>query len=285
MRALLALTSATTIKCAPKFEHKVFQATLRSLEFLLSKQYNHGGFYGSWGICFTYGTWFGCEGITAGIKRIIQERKNVREREENKVFSLSLRESFSIYDALLERCEQALCNSINFLLSIEKQNQYHGISGGWCESWESCVELRPMVPASGPPDAVQTAWAMMALMAAATGLREIHTEMTKTEDGNNNGIKGEREAKAKAKAKTERTTEIETEREKILALNKTKCQDQGRNPSYILMKAKIQSAIKRSVKVLLKLQKRNGDWPTGIMTGVFNKTVTIAYPNYRYFVF
>lgn len=41
------------------------QATERGLQFLLSRQRPDGSFEGSWGICFTYGTWFGIEGLRA----------------------------------------------------------------------------------------------------------------------------------------------------------------------------------------------------------------------------
>jgi squalene/oxidosqualene cyclase-like protein len=41
------------------------RAVQRGLGFLLSRQRDDGSFEGSWGVCFTYGTWFGIEGMRA----------------------------------------------------------------------------------------------------------------------------------------------------------------------------------------------------------------------------
>ncbi len=44
---------------------QIANATARGLQFLLSRQRDDGSFEGSWGVCFTYGTWFGIEGMRA----------------------------------------------------------------------------------------------------------------------------------------------------------------------------------------------------------------------------
>lgn len=51
----------------PSIEAKrVRQAMVRATQYLLAQQRPHGGFEGSWGVCFTYGTWFGVTGLRAG---------------------------------------------------------------------------------------------------------------------------------------------------------------------------------------------------------------------------
>ncbi len=45
---------------------QIDEATRRGLKFLRSRQREDGSFEGSWGVCFTYGTWFGIEGLRAG---------------------------------------------------------------------------------------------------------------------------------------------------------------------------------------------------------------------------
>ncbi|KAM1219970.1 hypothetical protein ACFX2G_047976 [Malus domestica] len=59
-----------------------------------------GSWYGNWGVCYTYGTWFALGGLTAA----------------GKTFS---------------NCA-AMSKAISFLLAIQKEN------GGWGESYLSC---------------------------------------------------------------------------------------------------------------------------------------------------
>ena len=49
-----------------RLEARIEHAIARGREFLLTRQRDDGSFEGSWGICFTYGTWFGIEGLRAG---------------------------------------------------------------------------------------------------------------------------------------------------------------------------------------------------------------------------
>ena len=46
-------------------DRAIDQAVERGKQFLLGRQRADGSFEGSWGICFTYGTWFGVEGLLA----------------------------------------------------------------------------------------------------------------------------------------------------------------------------------------------------------------------------
>jgi len=85
-----------------------------------------GSWLGSWAVCFTYGTWFGIEGlIDAG------------ERQDS---------------PLIRR-------ACDFL--IGKQNA----DGGWGESFEACV-TKQWVPHPDGSQVVNTAWALMALLKA-----------------------------------------------------------------------------------------------------------------------
>jgi squalene/oxidosqualene cyclase-like protein len=102
--------------------------------FIKSIQRDDGSWYGSWGCCFTYGTWFGVEGL---------------------VLSGEPRDS----PALRAACA--------FLLSKQNAN------GGWGEDFTSCYDKayakggmeRWGVDGSG---VVNTAWALLALMAAGS---------------------------------------------------------------------------------------------------------------------
>jgi squalene/oxidosqualene cyclase-like protein len=50
----------------PPFDHERLEAALsKGRDFLLSAQRADGSFEGSWGVCFTYGTWFGVAGLRA----------------------------------------------------------------------------------------------------------------------------------------------------------------------------------------------------------------------------
>ncbi len=35
-----------------------------AVKYLHKAQFPEGGWIGSWGVCFTYGTWFGCQGLS-----------------------------------------------------------------------------------------------------------------------------------------------------------------------------------------------------------------------------
>ncbi|KAJ8431511.1 hypothetical protein Cgig2_009748 [Carnegiea gigantea] len=81
-----------------KKEIKTFIA--KATKFLEDTQSPNGGWYGNWGICFTYGTWFALGGLTAAGKT---------------------------YD----NCA-AVRKAVQFLLTTQKED------GGWGESYLSC---------------------------------------------------------------------------------------------------------------------------------------------------
>lgn len=103
----------------------------RARNFLKSIQRSDGSWYGSWGNCFNYGTWFGVEGLIAAGEPI---------------------DSFSIRRA------------INFFLSKQNPN------GGWGESYLACVNKAYPADGAGTlgdgnSGVVQTAWALLGLLA------------------------------------------------------------------------------------------------------------------------
>ena len=44
---------------------KIERAMARGARFIRRRQQDHGGWFGSWGVCYTYGTWFGVIGLRA----------------------------------------------------------------------------------------------------------------------------------------------------------------------------------------------------------------------------
>ncbi|THH29516.1 hypothetical protein EUX98_g4663 [Antrodiella citrinella] len=98
----------------------------RAVEWLHVCQKPEGGWYGSWGICFTYATQFALE-------------------------SLSLvGETYATSDAARRAC--------HFLISKQRED------GGWGESWKSCEDIKYVEHEK--TQVVQTAWAAMALIYA-----------------------------------------------------------------------------------------------------------------------
>jgi lanosterol synthase len=79
------------------------RAIARGLDYVRATQRPDGSWYGGWGICFTYGTWFGIDGLIAG--------GDPRD---------------------LPRIERACA----FLLDKQRSD------GAWGESYRSCVEKR-----------------------------------------------------------------------------------------------------------------------------------------------
>ena len=111
---------------------EVSRAIAAGRKFIKSIQRPDGSWYGSWGCCFTYGTWFGVEGL---------------------VLSGEPQES----SALTSACE--------FLLRNQNAN------GGWGEDFTSCYDKAYAAEGMatyghGGSGVVNTAWALLALMAA-----------------------------------------------------------------------------------------------------------------------
>ena len=106
--------------------------------FLKRIQKPDGSWYGSWAVCFTYGTWFGVLGLIA---------------------------TGSTY----ETCP-ALRKAVEFLLSKQQA------SGGWGESYLSCEKktYHELLDAEGnpTPHLVNTGWATLALIASGQASRD-----------------------------------------------------------------------------------------------------------------
>lgn len=102
--------------------------------FIEKIQAADGSWYGSWGVCFAYGTWFGIKGLVASGKNFSN--------------------SFSIRRA----CD--------FLLSRQLP------SGGWGESYLSCQNKVYTNLDNNRPHLVSTGWAMLALIAAGQAERD-----------------------------------------------------------------------------------------------------------------
>ena len=114
----------------PEHKNKEIQSALhRGVDFIKSVQRTDGSWYGSWGVCFTYGTWFGIEGLLAG-----------GEQGYNGEVS----------DTIKDACE--------FLAGKQRTD------GSWGESYLSCVQKEYIEHEEG--QVINTAWALLGLLAA-----------------------------------------------------------------------------------------------------------------------
>ncbi|XP_048428397.1 beta-amyrin synthase-like isoform X3 [Pyrus x bretschneideri] len=110
------------------------QFITNAAQYVENTQMEDGSWYGNWGVCFTYGTWFALGGLTAA----------------GKTFN---------------NCE-VIRKAVSFLLTMQNEN------GGWGESYLSCPK-REYVPLEGNrSNLVQTAWAMMGLIYAGQAERD-----------------------------------------------------------------------------------------------------------------
>ncbi|KAB5552009.1 hypothetical protein DKX38_009320 [Salix brachista] len=115
-------------------QEEIESCMVKAIDFIERNQQPDGSWYGSWGVCFTYGTWFGVKGLVAGGR--------------------TYKNSNSIQTA----CE--------FLLSKQLD------SGGWGESYLSCQDKVYTNLEGGKSHLVNTGWAMMALIEAGQAKRD-----------------------------------------------------------------------------------------------------------------
>ncbi|KAF8413572.1 hypothetical protein HHK36_001563 [Tetracentron sinense] len=117
-------------KLYPGHRNKEIENSIaKAIHFIEEIQKPDGSWYGNWGICFIYGTWFAVGGLVTGGKTYNNSR------------------------AIRKACE--------FLLSTQRD------SGGWGESYLSCPTKVKYTPLEGNrSNVVHTAWALMALIYA-----------------------------------------------------------------------------------------------------------------------
>lgn len=103
-------------------------------KFIEKIQESDGSWYGSWGVCFNYGTWFGVNGL-------VMAGRNFRN-----------------CSAIRKACD--------FLLSKQLP------SGGWGESYLSCQDKVYSNLEGDRSHVVSTGWALMALIHAGQAERD-----------------------------------------------------------------------------------------------------------------
>ncbi|CAH8267484.1 unnamed protein product [Arabidopsis lyrata] len=132
--AIQGLALFTTIN--PTYKRKEILICInKAVEFIEKTQLPDGSWYGSWGVCFTYATWFGIKGMLAA----------------GKTYETSL-------------CIRKACG---FLLSKQL------CCGGWGESYLSCQNKVYTNLPGNKSHIVNTSWAVLALIEAGQANRDL----------------------------------------------------------------------------------------------------------------
>lgn len=114
--------------CPPHRRDAIERAIRRGLDYIRGIQRADGSWEGSWGICFTYGTWFGLEALACAGEGYATGDASARVRK-----------------------------ACAFLLAKQRPD------GAWSESYKSCIERRYIEHEQS--QIVNTAWALLGLMA------------------------------------------------------------------------------------------------------------------------
>jgi len=107
-------------------EREIKRSIVRGIKYIKDIQRPDGSWYGSWGVCFTYGIWFGLEALAAAGE-----------------------------DAL---CSDSALRACKFLLSKQRAD------GGWGESYLSCQDKVYSQLEGGVSHVVNTAWVVLGLV-------------------------------------------------------------------------------------------------------------------------
>ena len=143
---------------------EVLNAIQAGRGFLKTIQRTDGSWYGSWGVCFIYGTWFGIEGLVAA------------------------------GESMNSTC---ILKAVKFILSKQNPN------GGWGETYVACVNKEYDTQGAGKygrdgSGVVQTAWAILGLVAGGCqdlaairrGVRYLMERQTPSGDWEQEAITG-----------------------------------------------------------------------------------------------
>ncbi|KAK1408585.1 hypothetical protein QVD17_40485 [Tagetes erecta] len=122
-------------KLHPTYRRQEIETFLQQAGGYLEKtQMADGSWYGEWGMCFTYATWFALEGLAAIGKTY-------------------------------ENC-QTIRKGVAFLLKIQRQD------GGWGESYRSSPQKKYIALEGDRSNLVHTSWAMMGLIHSGQAERD-----------------------------------------------------------------------------------------------------------------
>ncbi|KAK9078932.1 hypothetical protein SSX86_002991 [Deinandra increscens subsp. villosa] len=123
------------IKLHPSYRREEIEACVnKATTFIENMQLPDGSWYGSWGVCYTYGTWFGIKGLVAA----------------GKTYETS----------------QRIRKACAFLLSKQLP------SGGWGESYTSCMQKMYTNITGNKSHITNTSWALLALIEAQQAKRD-----------------------------------------------------------------------------------------------------------------
>jgi cycloartenol synthase len=152
VQALVAYCESPYGKTSPTRVELAKTAVLeRALPWILKQQREDGSWFGQWGVCFTYASYFACEALACVLPMLNNTHNEKTSSRE-----------------LIQTIHSSLQRTMDYLIQVQNITPGNGVAtadaaAGWGESIDSCL-LKQYVTSTST--VVHTSWAILSITSA-----------------------------------------------------------------------------------------------------------------------